>query len=554
MRPTQEQENIIKEEGNLVVNACPGSGKTFTVSKKIIKIIEELEDYQGLIAISYTNKASRELKQRCLKESSCVKSSFFGTVHKFIINEIIFKFYRHIISEAKSELSIENTNKFDEKWNKANSRSNLSERNEELWKVVRQMISEGIIALNKVPKIALMVLEQSTDCQMYLKSRYKYIFIDEYQDCTDTTHVIFKNIVELGVTGVAVGDLDQAIFSDSDNLLSLWNDDNYKSLSLSENHRCHESIVQYSRKLMDCTYKCNNLLEKRVFQVYVKGNESTASAVFPELIEKYMKKFSINNYNDVAILTWSNRTAEFVSDNIGMKHRVFFEGKLDKDNSKWGGIFTKLLDFYFDSITPFEFASGYFNEEYEKAEFLELYNLLKVFKRLSYLELKKSGSIFETIARLIQPEAYNQEAINLLYETISKDKTLSSYGIAADDEVQIMTLHKSKGLEFRLVFHMDLNAWCFPGERGGTNEVSLRNLHYVGLTRAKDAVVLFTTTIRTNSALNEQTAYPSKYLYCNELSKLRIDYDRTDGWLEHRLNNESYYKEKVCNLRILGNQ
>ena len=62
--PTDEQRDIIAEKGNVVVTARPGSGKTFTIVEKIYQISQDLYDYQGVIAISFTKKASRELEMR----------------------------------------------------------------------------------------------------------------------------------------------------------------------------------------------------------------------------------------------------------------------------------------------------------------------------------------------------------------------------------------------------------------------------------------------------------------------------------------------------------
>lgn len=63
--PTNEQQLIINESGNIVITARPGSGKTFTIVEKIKLISNELLDYQGVIAISFTKKASEELQIRC---------------------------------------------------------------------------------------------------------------------------------------------------------------------------------------------------------------------------------------------------------------------------------------------------------------------------------------------------------------------------------------------------------------------------------------------------------------------------------------------------------
>lgn len=87
MTPTDEQKNIIDASGHIVVVARPGSGKTFVLSEKIRELLPLMKSYEGVIAISFTNKASKELKDRSLKGGFDKKESFFGTIHKFYISE-----------------------------------------------------------------------------------------------------------------------------------------------------------------------------------------------------------------------------------------------------------------------------------------------------------------------------------------------------------------------------------------------------------------------------------------------------------------------------------
>lgn len=61
-QPTDEQKRIIRHDGNIVVTAKPGSGKTYTIVEKIADILPDLPAHKGVIAISFTNKASDELK------------------------------------------------------------------------------------------------------------------------------------------------------------------------------------------------------------------------------------------------------------------------------------------------------------------------------------------------------------------------------------------------------------------------------------------------------------------------------------------------------------
>lgn len=64
---TAEQDAAINYNESMVVTACPGSGKTTVIVEKIRRTIPTLRDYQGVIAITFTVKASDELKNRCKK-------------------------------------------------------------------------------------------------------------------------------------------------------------------------------------------------------------------------------------------------------------------------------------------------------------------------------------------------------------------------------------------------------------------------------------------------------------------------------------------------------
>ena len=67
-----------------------------------------------------------------------------------------------------------------------------------------------------------------------------------------------------------------------------------------------------------------------------------------------------------------------------------------------------------------------------------------------------------------------------------------------------MTLHKSKGLEFNIVFHMDLYKWIIPFENISDEEwAQALNLHYVGITRAIDVCYFMIGTERYRQNYND---------------------------------------------------
>ena len=71
---------------------------------------------------------------------------------------------------------------------------------------------------------------------------------------------------------------------------------------------------------------------------------------------------------------------------------------------------------------------------------------------------------------------------------------MASFLPPADNEIQLLTLHKAKGLEFDIVFHLNLYQWILPQYKGDYSQDL--NLHYVGITRAKKCCVLCTSTHR----------------------------------------------------------
>ena len=91
MEPTEIQKKIIEYRGNVVVLASPGSGKTFVLSEKIRRVLSDdsLLSYQGVIAISYTRKASANLKRRTIGNGMPTKNSFFGTIDNFCLTQIV---------------------------------------------------------------------------------------------------------------------------------------------------------------------------------------------------------------------------------------------------------------------------------------------------------------------------------------------------------------------------------------------------------------------------------------------------------------------------------
>ena len=80
--PTEAQQKIIEKEGNLIVSASAGTGKTFTLVKKIAKEVGDYKGFKKIAAITFTIKATREIKERLDIDA---QDHFIGTNNSFAI-------------------------------------------------------------------------------------------------------------------------------------------------------------------------------------------------------------------------------------------------------------------------------------------------------------------------------------------------------------------------------------------------------------------------------------------------------------------------------------
>ena len=259
MKPTEQQSLIIDYDNNSVIIAAPGSGKTFVISEKIKKNLRTLNEHQGVIAISYTNKSSTELKNRSLSNGENPMSSFFGTIDKFNLSEIIIPFAKHIFGIPKDEIKITKisslsiTEQKNFEW--FNRNLFLKELSNDNIEFLKSYFLNGLIMIETIGVLSNFVFTNSIACKNYIKARYKYIYIDEYQDSGYEQHQIFQKIRLLNVKAIAVGDLNQSIYAfsgkDAKYLDELTRDNNFKYFKLDKNHRCHPSIINYSNYLLN---------------------------------------------------------------------------------------------------------------------------------------------------------------------------------------------------------------------------------------------------------------------------------------------------------------
>lgn len=519
--PTDEQAKAIECRGNTVITARPGSGKTFTISQKIADESKTLFPYQGIIAISYTRKASNELKTRCERLGAKRNNSFFGTIDSFCLHEIVSPFLSRY-NGRKTALEITDGERWEE--------LNRYEANG----IARKSLNAGKISIGLLCDAALEVVNKVASARRYLRSRYTSVYIDEYQDCGASQHELVMLLGNIGLRIVAVGDLDQAIFGwagkSSAYLQKLVSNRNFNHFELTSNHRCHPSIVAYSLHLLGKEGMSLNDNDKRVFVASLKGDESAIAGKISKLIPAIKDKYDIADSREIAVIARSESTLDRVAGSLTVPYKRYGSCVLDSGFSKWKRVFRQLLQTYYSESRFFgDFLAQYFDEGTQSKKRQDCAQLIETFLNIDENHLDRTVQIAEKIADLCEPDMETPEDLQAYKDAIADlDLIHASFRQPRRNEVSLLTYHKAKGLEFDAVFCLDTYQYVMPPykyqeeKRYDAFSESL-SMHYVGITRARKVCYIPIATIRHNKRGNCYDTVPSEYLSRYDLKDMRFN-------------------------------
>lgn len=533
---TPQQELAITYSNNMVITACPGSGKTTVIEEKVKSILPSIKAHQGIIAITFTKKASQELRNRCKRNNYDTKQSFFGTIDKFCLEELIYPFLSHLWGKSARECEV--IEKLDNKYSELFIDKQIPKTFDiQADDGFKKLYDNRVLWMSSFAGLANFILEGSKSAVRYLKAKYTHIFIDEYQDSSKEQHELFLKLVNIGLIGTAVGDADQSIYefrgSSVQYLNSLIADtEKFKFFCIDINHRCHPSISNYASRVKNPLAPIfpTPYTDCRVHRFTLEGNHKQTAKRISEIITHIVTKREFLNYSDIAILAKSNKVLREVSGGLLVDYRLYVDIDLEKINTPIARILHNLLAFYFGKISTMQEVLD--NNQIKKyvIEKEDLVLLKEKITGLRECEEDKLIQAFEDIIIRMGLNNFSQELEEVT--RILADETIKKlFKPISPSEIQVMTLHKSKGLEFHTVIHVGLEEWVFPYRKVTPNwspsypelEQDM-NLHYVGITRAQELCILIQTTKRINSNNEEKNAGPSYFLNLPNLDGLYKQY------------------------------
>lgn len=280
-----KQADAINEDSSLLLVACPGSGKTRTLTYKIAVELSKIENQQHyVIAITYTNNAADEIKERIELLGVDTTQLWIGTIHSFCLEWILRPYslylprlkkgFRVINSHDTEEIITNLCHEYNEEhnligrnkityWNcdffaTSNLKYKLGTPNQAvkyIFKKYLQYLKENNqIDFEQILLYSLKVLKERPLVNKILNKIFSYLLVDEYQDTRDIQYHILSSILNVEDKKTKlfiVGDPNQSIFqslggypiekNDLEELTGL----SIKRMSLSENYRSSNKLVNY---------------------------------------------------------------------------------------------------------------------------------------------------------------------------------------------------------------------------------------------------------------------------------------------------------------------
>ena len=472
----EEQNSIIKSnEKYIMVSACPGAGKTYTIVGKIEKELETIKDFQGIIACSFSNEAANELKSR-IDKSIDTSQSYIGTIDSFVLKFIIGPFINRYLKE-KGELDEPvkiNSIVFPENYYEINMMTRLYDKSHDIRKHANEYcnawmnkLKSGEYEISFPTYLLAAKIVKMKVFNEYFSDRYTSIYIDEAQDLNFFQHILVNEIKNNTNTNIImVGDPNQSIYqfrgARPDAALDCINK-GYHKYSIDVSVRCHASIMYCANKIF------NSSLNRTFEDNHVK--------IINEINLDLLKKMEENIY----ILTENNNTAISLYEEFKEDYDIIYSKKLDLNNKEFNlnrDIIEELIKFYlnYDNIEdkykyPIDQLMLMIQESNKKVK----RNDFKIKDRTLKEYLKETT---ENLNILL-----SEDSIGEIVKKLEDEKYKYAYYIC-DKNNRIMTIHSSKGLEANNIVIV-LESWKIDEE--------FKNKLFVAITRARKNVYIYCT-------------------------------------------------------------
>ena len=310
MHTSVQNQIITAPFGATLVTAGAGSGKTKVLTDRIIHLLDNGISDKAIVALTFTNKAAKEMKARVEKSRGQSIQTFLGTFHSFcarILRKNIhhlagytsdfsiydtdssFKVIKEILAETKLEWLDPKTGTKIVEFHLGNMKNKglcldsyrkLIEHRDDCDDILsviglyqKKLKSCNALDFDDLLLKTLELFEKSPDTLQTLQHQFDYILVDEFQDTNATQYEIVRRLAFGKKNIMVVGDEDQCIYTwrgaSIENLNRFINDFAPRVFKLEQNFRSGKPIVDLANKLIGNN---TNRLCKVLFSEIESGN------------------------------------------------------------------------------------------------------------------------------------------------------------------------------------------------------------------------------------------------------------------------------------------
>jgi len=489
----EEQKKAVKQsEGPVMIVAGAGSGKTRVLTYKVAYLIDKGVKPENILALTFTNKAAREMKER-IKElvGSKASSIWMGTFHSIFAKilrieskqigyennlsiydaEDSYSLVQNIISNFNIELEAITSNSvkhkisffknqmvLPEEFKKKHVHSLADEKVAEIFEEYQKRLYENnAMDFEDLLLKPVELFNKKTKIHQKYKKKFKYILVDEFQDTNKAQYEIIKMLVNKDGNICVVGDDAQSIYSwrgaDLGNMLDFEKDfPKRKVFKLEQNYRstktilvAADSIIKNNKtQLVKTLWTENN--DGELLTLIKCADEKDEAFQIAKYIKQEISKKKLS-LKDIAILYRTNAQSRALED-------IFRREKIPYKII--GGVeFYKRKEVK-DIVAYLRVLSNFNDEE----SLLRIMNFPQrgigstTIRRMIAFSRKHNISLYDTMARIFEVIDIkeriqkNVKAFRLLLEkyTDLKDKlSLGELSRAMVDELRVLKIFKEEG-------------------------------------------------------------------------------------------------------------
>ena len=311
----EQYDAVVNTDGPCLVIAGAGSGKTKVLTHKIAYLIDEKHVAPwNILAITFTNKAANEMKQRVENlVGSIANDMWIGTFHAVCVKilrrfidrlgyETSFVIFDTTDQKSLVKKIVKEMNLDDKMFSDRGVLTEISKaKNEmlepdrfavragndfrlskiaEIYKKYQQRLKENnAVDFDDIINFTIKILENNADVLDYYTEKFKYVLVDEYQDTNKAQFTLVTMLASKYGNITVVGDNDQGIYSfrgaDISNILNFERDfPGTKIVKLEQNYRCTQSILNAANEVI------HNNETKYEKSLWTKNEEGDLPKVF----------------------------------------------------------------------------------------------------------------------------------------------------------------------------------------------------------------------------------------------------------------------------------